>query len=97
MAGLRAAPPPDGGIALGALLVVFTVFQIMAAVAMITVVALQTTKSEGLSGTIGGQSSASVKVKKGSEERLREFTKWTAVVFMVLSAIVALPIFRPSP
>ena len=77
--------------------IVFTLLQIAAAIAMIAVVVLQTTKSEGLSGTIGGQTSAAVKMKKGSEERLREFTKWTAVAFMVISAIVALPAFRQSP
>jgi protein translocase SecG subunit len=93
----RAGAPPDGGVILSGLLVFFTILQILAAVAMVTVVAMQTTKSEGLTGTIGGQTSASVKVKKGSEERLREFTKWTAVTFMILSAIVALPIFRPTP
>jgi protein translocase SecG subunit len=82
--------------ALSALLLIFTILQILAAVAMVTVVAMQTTKSEGLTGTIGGQTSASIKVKKGSEERLREFTKWTAIVFMVLSAIIALPMFRPT-
>jgi protein translocase SecG subunit len=82
---------------LGGLYTFFTILQILAAITMVTVVGMQTTKSEGLTGTIGGQTTASTKMKKGSEERLREFTKWTAVVFMVLSAIVALPVFSRTP
>lgn len=63
--------------------------QIIAAIALIAVVMSQTTKSEGLSGTIGGKTESAFRGKPGSEERLASLTKWAAGTFMVTSAFVA--------
>ena len=76
---------------------IFIGLQILSAIAMVVVVAMQTTKNEGLSGSIGGQvaSTGSSKVRMSSEERLREITKTIAIAFLILSAIIALPQLGP--
>ena len=68
---------------------VFVVLQMISAIALIAIVMSQATKSEGLSGTIGGKTESAFQGKPGFEERLSEITKWTAVFFMVTSAIVS--------
>ena len=60
----------------------------ISAVALITIVMSQATKSEGLSGTIGGKAESAFQGKPGLEDRLQEITKWSAISFMVVSAIV---------
>lgn len=66
----------------------FIVLQIISALALIGIVMSQSTKSEGLSGTIGGKAESAFQGKPGIEERLGEITKWAAIFFMVTSAIV---------
>jgi len=68
---------------------VFIVLQLISAIALIAIVMSQATKSEGLSGTIGGKTESAFQGKPGFEERLSEITKWAAVFFMVTSAIVS--------
>ena len=67
----------------------FVALQMLSAVALIAIVMSQATKSEGLTGTIGGKSESAFQGKPGIEERLGEITKWSAITFMVMSAIVA--------
>ena len=67
----------------------FTLLQVLSAVVLIGIVMSQATKSEGLSGTIGGKSESMFQGKPGFEEKLSEITKWSAITFMVMSAIVA--------
>ncbi len=63
-------------------------FQFLSAVALIVLVMSQTTKSEGLSGTIGGKMSSSFRGRPGIDEKLSLFTKYAAISFMVLTALV---------
>ncbi len=65
------------------------IIQIGFAVLLIGIVAIQQTKSEGLSGTIGGQVTSSFKGKPGFEERLTEWTKYLGIGFFVSSILVA--------
>jgi len=67
----------------------FMILQMVSAVALIGIVMSQATKSEGLTGTIGGKAESAFQGKPGFEDRLAEITKWAAVSFMVVSAIVA--------
>jgi len=67
----------------------FVTLQMLSAIALIAIVMSQATKSEGLTGTIGGKAESAFQGKPGIEERLGEITKWSAVTFMVMSAIVA--------
>jgi len=66
----------------------FIALQLISAIALITIVMSQATKSEGLSGTIGGKSESAFQGKPGFEDRLSEITKWAAIFFMVTSGIV---------
>lgn len=68
---------------------VFIILQMVSAVALIAIVMSQATKSEGLSGTIGGKSESAFQGKPGFEDKLAEITKWAAITFMVMSAIMA--------
>ena len=45
-------------------------------------------QERGAQGTIGGKSESMFQGKPGFEDKLAEVTKWSAITFMVLSAIV---------
>lgn len=64
--------------------------QMVVAVVLLFFVMSQATKSEGLSGTIGGKSESAFRGKPGAEDRWQEFTKWSAIAFMVVSIVLAL-------
>lgn len=73
---------------LGVIVNLLLAIQILSALILITLVMLQTTKSEGLTGTIGGKVSSTFHGKPGMEDRLANLTKWSAVGFMATSALV---------
>ncbi len=68
--------------------------QVLLALGLIFIVSIQTTKSEGLSGTIGGQVTSSFKGKPGFEERLNDITKYLGIGFFVVSVLVAFTMNR---
>jgi preprotein translocase subunit SecG len=65
------------------------VVNILTSLFLIGVVMSQTTKSEGLSGTIGGKSQSSFRGKPGMDDKLNLLTKYAAVGWMVTSVLVA--------
>ncbi|HTU82955.1 MAG TPA: preprotein translocase subunit SecG [Candidatus Acidoferrales bacterium] len=62
---------------------------IIAAIALIALLAVQTTKQEGLSGTIGGRVESAYS-RMGAEEQLKRVTGFTAVVFVLCGFILSL-------
>jgi preprotein translocase subunit SecG len=62
---------------------------IIAAVALVVLLAMQTTKQEGLSGTIGGRVESAY-ARVGAEEQLKRLTGFTAVVFVITAFILSL-------
>ncbi|MBI2251348.1 MAG: preprotein translocase subunit SecG [Armatimonadetes bacterium] len=56
---------------------------------LIALVLLQTTKSEGLTGTLGGASQSVFKTKKGWEEQLNQITLIFASAFIIFSILIA--------
>ncbi len=78
---------------MSALKIVFLVLQFVISLAFILIVMSQTTKNEGLTGTIGGNVSANFKGKPGYEERLQGITRGLGVAWFVISAVVAI-VFR---
>jgi preprotein translocase subunit SecG len=62
---------------------------IIAAVALVVLLAMQTTKQEGLSGTIGGRVESAY-ARVGAEEQLKRITGFAAVVFVVSAFILSL-------
>jgi protein translocase SecG subunit len=89
------APPaviPHTAIALHAPWLTHTVAGIfmVAAVGLVALLAVQTTKQEGLSGTIGGRVESAYRGRVGAEEQLKRLTGGVAVVFVVTAFILAL-------
>jgi protein translocase SecG subunit len=70
------------------------IIQVVLAVCVIFIVAIQQTKNEGLGGTIGGTVSSSFKGKAGFEERLNELTRNLGIGFFVVSILVAVTMGR---
>lgn len=68
--------------------VIFTVIQVISALILITLVISQTTKSEGLTGTIGGKATSSFRGKPGLDDKLALLTTYSAVTFMITSILV---------
>lgn len=62
---------------------------IIAAIALVVLLAVQTTKQEGLSGTIGGRVESSYG-RMGAEEQLKRVTGFAAVVFVLTGFILSL-------
>ncbi len=70
-----------------------TIVQLLACVVLIAVVLLQSGKTAGLSGVIGGGSETYLSKNKAKtfDAKLARATKWFAIVFVVLT--LALNIF----
>ena len=76
---------------MGFLFYVFSFLQFIVTVGLIAIVAVQTSKSEGLSGTLGGSTSVSgFHGRPGMEEQLQQWTTYLAIGFLVLSFITSL-------
>ena len=73
---------------MGALITALMVVQILSALVLIGLVMSQTTKSEGLTGTIGGKASSTFRGKPGIDDKLSALTRWCAVAFIVTSLLV---------
>ena len=65
------------------------VVQFLVAIGLIGVITIQDSKSDGLTGQIGTTAAASFKGKAGREEHLNLLTRNLAIVFFVLSLLVA--------
>ena len=60
---------------------------IISAIALVFLLAIQTTKQEGLTGSIGGRVESAYRGRLGAEEQLKRLTGFVAATF-VLSAFV---------
>ncbi len=63
---------------------------ILAAILLIFLLAVQTTKQEGLTGSIGGRVESAYRGRLGAEEQLKRWTGVVAVVFVVFGFILSL-------
>ena len=66
------------------------VVQAIISIALVFIVAMQTTKNEGLTGNIGGQMTPSFKGKPGMEEQIRSWTIYVSVAWFVLAILIAI-------
>lgn len=69
---------------------ILLVVQFIISLVFVLIVMSQTTKNEGLSGTIGGNVSANFKGKPGFEERLQSYTRYLGIAWFVVSIVVAI-------
>ncbi|MHB8433609.1 MAG: preprotein translocase subunit SecG [Candidatus Tyrphobacter sp.] len=63
---------------------------VICAILLIVLLAVQTTKQEGLSGTIGGRVESAYRGRIGAEEQLKRVTGWIAVGFVAAAFILSL-------
>lgn len=75
-----------------ALEIVLTILEVLASVALIAVVLLQSGKSAGLSGAISGNSDNYMSKGKGSglDKIMATSTKWIAAVWVLLTLSLSL-------
>lgn len=66
----------------------FMVLQLISSIVLIGLVMSQTTKSEGLSGTIGGKTASSFRGKPGIDDKMSYYTKIAAIAFGISSVLV---------
>jgi len=65
-------------------------FFVIAAISLIGLLAVQTTKQEGLSGTIGGRVDSTYRGRLGFEGQIARVTGIVAITFVVIATLVSL-------
>lgn len=76
--------------------IILLVFQALISISLIFLVMSQTSKNDGLTGTIGNNSTgANFKGKPGFEERLQGYTRQIGIAWFVVSILVGIA-FRNS-
>ena len=72
--------------------IILTVLEVIASVALIAVVLLQSGKEAGLSGAIAGNTDSYMNKSKlgGLDKMLAKITKWVALVWILLTLILCL-------
>jgi protein translocase SecG subunit len=68
----------------------FAGIALVAAVSLVGLLAVQTTKQEGLSGTIGGRVESAYRPRLGFDQQLARLTGIVAITFVVFTTIVSL-------
>jgi len=68
----------------------FAAFFIVCALALIVLLAVQTTKQEGLSGTLGGRVESAYRGRLGFEGQIARVTTAIAITFVVVATLVSL-------
>ncbi len=63
---------------------------IASAVALVVLLAVQTTKQEGLSGTIGGRVESAYRPRLGFDQQLQRITQIVALTFVFFATLVSL-------
>ena len=78
------------GTHMNALNLVITILQLLCGLAIILIVLMQSGKSAGLSGAIGGVADSFLAKNKAKtlDAKLARATKWVGAVFMVLTLIL---------
>lgn len=77
---------------MGVVEIILTVLEVLASIALIVVVLLQSGKEAGLSGAIAGNSNSYMSKNKGGnlDQFLASATKWVALVWVVLALVLSL-------
>ena len=72
--------------------IIITILEVIASIALVLVVLLQSGKSSGLSGAIAGNSDSYMNKSKmgGLDKKLASATKWIALVWIALTLAMSL-------
>ena len=65
-------------------------FFVIAAVSLVILLAIQTTKQEGLSGTIGGRVESAYRTRMGGDQQLARLTSYIAIGFAFFALLLSL-------
>ena len=78
---------------MGALNLISTILQLICGLAIIVAVLVQSGKSAGLSGAIGGVADSFLAKNKAKtmDAKLARATKWIGAVFLILTLILLIP------
>ena len=68
----------------------FAFIFIASAILLVIMLALQTTKQEGLSGTIGGRMESAYRGRLGGDAQMARVTTWIAVTFIIFGTLLSL-------
>ena len=68
----------------------FAAIFLISAVLMVILLALQTTKQEGLSGTIGGRMESAYRGRFGGDSQIARFTTYVAFTFILFGTLLSL-------
>jgi protein translocase SecG subunit len=68
----------------------FAAIFILLAISLIVLLAFQTTKQEGLSGTIGGRVESAYRPRLGFDQQLARTTSWVAIAFVFFGFLLSL-------
>ena len=73
-----------------ALKLIITIFQLLCGVAIILIVLVQSGKSAGLSGAIGGVADSFLAKNKAKtmDAKLARATKWVGAIFLILTLVL---------
>jgi len=63
---------------------------VVLAISLIVLLAFQTTKQEGLSGTIGGRVESAYRPRLGFDQQLARVTSWVAIGFVFVGFLLSL-------
>lgn len=63
---------------------------VILAVSLVLLLAFQTTKQEGLSGTIGGRVESAYRPRLGFDQQLTRLTSWVAIGFVFFGFLLSL-------
>jgi protein translocase SecG subunit len=63
---------------------------IISAIALVFLLAIQTTKQEGLTGSIGGRVESAYRGRLGADEQLKRITGFVAAAFVITAFILSL-------
>lgn len=70
--------------------IVLLLLQFIVGISLILIVLSQTSKNEGLTGSIGGNMPSNFKGKPGFEERLKMYTRNLGVAWFLVSILVGI-------
>jgi protein translocase SecG subunit len=68
----------------------FAAIFLFSALLLVIMLAVQTTKQEGLSGTIGGRVESSYRGRLGSDQQIARWTTYVAVTFIVFATLLSI-------
>lgn len=72
--------------------IIVTVLEVIASIALVVVILLQSGKESGLSGAIAGNTDSYMNKSKmgGLDKKLASATKWIALAWIILTLIISL-------